>query len=138
MRAVSNELSAGELNEFHRLLENDPAARQEYRRMKRLAGAVGTSARRSFGPGFSDRVMERLGRKSERRQYSFADLLAPMFYRVAGAALAIAVTIGVYNVTLSSGADQSPIEAALGLPSTTVESAYDAALRSLAMEEEAK
>lgn len=139
MRALSgdvHELSADEQKELQALVDADPEAREELRRARRLAGAVSLSTRRSFGPSFADRVVERLAQKVESRFASFSDMLAPLFYRVAGAALALTLAIGVYNVVAASGPDQTPIEAALGLPSVTVESAYESALGSLALNAE--
>lgn len=133
MRALENDaLSADEHNELRALVAADPAAREEMMELHALAAAARAAARHSFGPGFADRVLERLARRVESRFPSFADMLAPLFYRVAGGALFLALAIGGYNVVASSGPDQTPIEAALGLPSVTVESAYESAFGSLA------
>lgn len=129
----ANELSADEQKELQALLSADENAREEFLNMNELVSVVSTSARRSFGPNFADRVVEQLARRVESRFPSFADLLAPLFYRVAGAGLALTLAIGAYNVVVVSGTDQTPLEAALGLPSVTVEAAYESALGSLAL-----
>ena len=130
MRALENTLSTEEGREFERLLEADPEVRAQFEQLKRLGSRLQTTATDSFGPGFADRVMERIGERGVERFASLGDMLGPLFMRITPAALALTAILGVYNVTTSSVDGQSAIEAALGLPEVSVSLAWESTLTS--------
>ncbi len=125
LRSLSDELSEKERQQLEELLREDAGARTEYQGMMRLQEVVADAGHRSFGPSFADRVIERIGRGGESRRFDLSDALASFFSRLAPVAVAVALGLGIYNIA-ESGADQSPLEAALGLGPVTVEAAYDA------------
>ena len=80
---------------------------------------VHAHARRSFGPGFADRVMERVGEETS------SLVLLPQFWRLATAAAALTLLLIGYSVLWTEPMDgQSFMEAALGLEPVSIESAY--------------
>lgn len=80
---------------------------------------VRTHARRSFGPGFADRVMERVAEDAT------SLVLLPQFWRLATAAVTLTLLLIGYSVLWTEAAEgQSFMEAALGLEPVSLESAY--------------
>lgn len=131
MRALEGTLSGDEAREFEQMLEKDPGLRTRYEGLRRLEQTMQASAADAFGPGFADRVMERLGTQRTAERFPvLGDMLASLFARVAPVALGLAVIVGAYNVTTSTAEDQSTLEAALGLPDVSVGSAWESALAS--------
>ena len=84
-----------------------------------LQRLVRQSARRSFGPGFADRVLRRVAAEHG----GFEALLLREFRWLAAAATLAAVLLGGY-ATLQAGDGQSLLDAALGLEPLTAESAF--------------
>ena len=130
LRALSNELSESEEQEFQKKLEGDGDLRAEYERLTLLSGMITASAHNAFGPSFADRVVEKLGSSSGTERFTIGDVLGSLFARLAPIALGITIALGAYNIT-TSHADQSTLEAALGLQPVTVEAGYDAALNDI-------
>ncbi len=130
MQALEGTLSNEETQEFERLLENNPEVRTAYQNVQRISEGLQRTAADSFAPSFADRVMQGLAPQQAERFASLGDMLASLFARFAPVALGLVVILGVYNVTTSSVEDQSPIEAALGLPEVSVNSAWESALAS--------
>ena len=83
----------------------------EQRIEQRIESAVRDNARRSFGPGFSDRVMRRVGEEAD-----VAILVLPsQFLRLAAGVAATIVLLAGYSVFIAQPYDeQSAIEAVLG------------------------
>ncbi|MCB0711432.1 MAG: hypothetical protein KDD67_03790 [Ignavibacteriae bacterium] len=127
LRSLSNELSEREVEELNRLLRDDAEIQAEYDNLVKTENILADARYESFGPSFADRVMERLGKKEESWQFSLSDALASLFTRIAPIAVAVALVLGIYNIT-ASNSTESPIEAALGLHPVTVDAAYETAL----------
>jgi anti-sigma factor RsiW len=119
-RALDGELTAEGEKRFAALLEKTPALRLEWERIQRLRALVKESREDSFGPFFSSRVMNRI-RSGEKRE-SFTQALAWVFRRVAVVTIILIVALTAYNISIQHalGNHRSPLEAALGLPPTTV------------------
>ena len=82
---------------------------------------VGESARRSFGPGFADRVMLRVRAEAD----SFDVALLSQFRWLAAAASLAAVALGAYSILGAERYEtQSALEAALGLEPVSAETVY--------------
>ena len=78
-------------------------------------------ARRSFGPGFADRVMRRVQEESA----PFEVLLVAQFRWLAAAAMLAAMALGAYSVLGPERYEsQSTLEAALGLEPVSLETVY--------------
>lgn len=87
----------------------------------RVEELVTRHARRSFGPGFADRVMDRVGDESR----GFEGLLLMQFRRVALVGALAAVLVATANLIGGlSRSDQTIVEALLGLEPVTVDSIY--------------
>jgi anti-sigma factor RsiW len=129
LRAAGGELKPGEDARLRRLLDGSGEARAELARMERIGRAVRSSAEDSLAPGFENLVIGALARPdgAGERFTSLADLLGPVFARVAPVALALALVIAVYNA-MSAGGTRTPVEAVLGLPHVSIVAAYEAAL----------
>ena len=82
---------------------------------------VADGAVRSFGPGFTNRVMARLDRSPV---VAVRAGLERYFLRLAPVALALAAILAAINLR-HAGRGQKPIDAALGLPAATIAAAYD-------------
>jgi hypothetical protein len=76
-----------------------------------------------FAPGFAGRVMHRLRTEALDPRAALAAALQRWFVRLAPVAALAAAVLLVLNVR-AAGRGQSPIDAALGLPATTLEQAY--------------
>lgn len=133
-RALGNELSESERQEVEAAIAGNPETREEFERMQRVTSLARGAARRSFAPGFADRVMERPFTRAARETSSIADLLLPLFARVAPVAVAAAIGFALYNFSISRDSDQSVFEAAFGLPPVSTEAAYDIALGSVGVD----
>lgn len=135
LQALEGTLNPQESAAFAERRRTEPALQEEYDRMRRLDVVVADAASTSFGPSFADRVMQRMTDRARERADLFGDLLSTWFARIAPVAAGLAVVLGVYNVAFLQNEDQSAIEAALGLPSVTVASAYDSQLTPFDTEE---
>jgi len=131
IRALGGNLTESQEKEFRTRYEADAEFRASCDRMRRVGEMVAEAAPTSFGPSFADRVVERMADRVGKRTATLSDMLAPLFARIAPVAVGLAIVLGVYNVVTLKGADQSPIEAALGLPTVTVASAYESQLTPL-------
>jgi hypothetical protein len=84
-------------------------------------------AARSFAPGFADRVMRRIAEERAAAGTGlgagFDGAITALFPRLAAAALALIVIAGAY--CLWGIEDRSPLEALVGLPTVSIEDAYD-------------
>ncbi len=87
----------------------------------RVGRILGQGAVRSFGPGFSDRVMARLGSS---RVAPLNAGLERWFVRLVPVALAAAAVLAALNLRQGS-AGQSKVDAMLGLPAVTLAAAYE-------------
>lgn len=86
-----------------------------------IAAMVGAARRDRFAPGFADRVMRRL------LQTPVLTLGARMqlpFRWLVPAAIAAILTLGFLNIRAAGGTGNNAIDAALGLPRVTLETAY--------------
>lgn len=72
-----------------------------------------------FAPGFSDRVMARLGAVE-----SMPVVLQRLFFRLVPLAAAAAIVLGAINLRQSRASGQTFIERVLGLPAVTLANAY--------------
>ena len=104
--------------------QEEPGARahrvDESVESKALIGMIHGGARRRFGPGFADRVMDRV----ELQSSGFDVLLLRGFWRLAAATAAVAVVLAVYSLSARPYAEQTIVEAALGLQPVTLAAAY--------------
>ena len=128
LRSLEGGLSTREEARLRNLLAESAEAAAELRQLEAMERLVVEATIPTFAPGFAGRVMS--GVAAERRAQTengraLADYLAPAFYRVALAGMAVVLALGAFG--LAEGADdsgQSAIEVALGLPAYTFESAF--------------
>ncbi|MEP6492509.1 MAG: hypothetical protein ABJF01_07520 [bacterium] len=86
-----------------------------------LAAVVRAAAPTSFDDGFGDRVLSRLGTRSDQ---AFTSALNRQFRLVVPLAAAAAVILAAFNWWGARGTAASPFDAALNLPQVTLSSAY--------------
>ena len=131
LHSLEGDLSPREDARLRRLLAESAGASAELRKLEGLEDMVRRVAEAgtpTFAPGFAGRVMSRV--VAERRAQAdngraLADYLAPAFYRVAVAGLAVAVGLGALGLSeRSPESGQSAVEVVLGLPAYTFESAF--------------
>jgi hypothetical protein len=79
--------------------------------------------RASFGPGFGDRVMRRVG---DEAAGPFAAIMPAQFLRLAAGALAVAAALVTFSLAGASNDSQTVLEAVLGLQPLTADAVYDA------------
>lgn len=130
IRALEEDLGASERRQLERLLEASAQARRQLDALERLQETIESASMlelSSFSPGFSDRVMRRVAAARSRRATArggFADQLAVAFYRIAAAGVVVAAGLGAFGlISKPETSQQTPVEAVLGLPSYSLESA---------------
>jgi hypothetical protein len=104
--------------------------------LKSLEKLVAETPPASFEPYFANRVMQRLQAERAGSEISLADSLAQMFYRLAPAALVLAVALFAFSAVNRGESSQSLLESALGLQAMTLDEAFsfDAAYYALDVE----
>ena len=131
LRYSSGEMTADEKRAMEQQLADDPVLRASLDQLNSLQGLLVSTRETSFGPSFSDRVMERIGREeregSQAEGNLFGDLLLSIFARLAPVAVVVALLLGVYNVTTAEDG-LSPIEATFGLEPVDIAGLYDVML----------
>lgn len=124
LKASLDELSPDESQRLQDLLARDPEAKSELDRLKTLENLVAGTPPASFDPYFATRVMQRLQAERAGPEMTLADSLARMFYRVAPAALAVAVALFAFGALNRSDDSQSLLESSLGLQAMTLDEAF--------------
>ncbi len=131
LRYLEGSLSSHEQEQLSAQLEESGELQEELRALSALYQTVGSSTERTFAPGFSRRVMQRVPSPSGARDSTgnFYEALHWAFLRVAVIAVLLTTGIGAYNAGtyLQMDASQSLVEAIMGLPEVSMESAltYD-------------
>ena len=87
-----------------------------------LGSLIRSSAPMNFGPGFTDRVAERVRADGA---LSLSDALERQVRRVLPLVAAASLVLAAYNWWSARGSSLSPLDAALNLPSATLSAAYD-------------
>ena len=128
LRSLEGGLSSPEEARLRKLLAESADASAELRQLESMERLIVEATIPTFAPGFEGRVMS--GVAAERRQQTengkaLADYLAPAFYRVALAGMAVVLALGAFGLAEGSvDSGQSAVEVALGLPAYTFESAF--------------
>lgn len=121
LRLLGGELPPAEAHALEERLRDDAALAEQWSRLRRLGHELRDQRASSFEPGFADRVMARMPSNvivldsTLRRQFR---ALLPT------AAAALLVLLGHNVFVADRPADQSIIEAALGLEPVTVDAIY--------------
>ncbi len=122
IRYRDGELPEREAQAVRERLRNEPELRAGLSRLEHLSVALARSAADSFGPFFATRVMA--GIRADIR--STSDLMYEglrwAFARVAVVAAVIVVALGTYSA-IDAGYSATVVDAMLGLPDVTLESA---------------
>ena len=133
IRSLDGDLSDSEVRMLRERLLSDPALavrREAWEAVREELGA----GKPEFEPGFRDRVMARVREISaEDRHVAHVDRpgaealylhLQRAFPRLAAACLIGVVALGVYSLVGDGGLASSAVEALLGLPGQTLETAF--------------
>jgi len=124
MRYRDEDLPAAEMGGVRQRLRNDVELRSTLERLELVTAALEASAAASFAPFFAARVVARIRRSgSAARVDEMHEALRWMFARVAVACLVLVVGIGVYSAAIGGGYGGSMLDAMLGLPEATLETA---------------
>ena len=104
-RSMDGELTQEETADLESALASSPELRREREELLALRGLVSTSAARSFGPFFPERVMKtiRSARETDAAGERFSESLRYAFRRVALVAAAVAVFLLIYNFNQGGG-----------------------------------
>ena len=139
MKASLDELSPDESRRLQDLLARDPEVKSELERLKGMANLVAEGQPASFEPYFANRVMQRLQSERKSSTTALADNLTRMFYRLAPAALVLAVALFTFGAVNRSEDSQSLLESALGLQAVTLDEAFtfDASFYAMDVEDSA-
>jgi anti-sigma factor RsiW len=133
IQSLDGQLSESEASELRErlLTDRDLATRREAWEAARRELEAGTP---EFEPGFRDRVMARVAElPGEGRRAARPDLpgteslylhLQRAFPRLAAACLVGVVALGLYSLAGDAGLANSAVEALLGLPGETLETAF--------------
>jgi len=130
---LSGDLVPAERRALERRLAENADLRDDLHRLERLQHTM-QAADRAFAPGFADRVLERVQPTASADIEAVAgidaiyDTLQPVFLRLALATLILIGGVGGYNVAQFGDEANSAVEAALGLPETTLRAAAHDAL----------
>ncbi len=120
------ELEGTLLPEHLRELEASLGARPEFalqrRRWRHIAEELTKAQAAPFRPMFADRVVARIGEARRLSEDTIYMHLRWMFARVAVAGVALALVLGVYNVTGGPELSDTVVETLLGLPAPSLES----------------
>ena len=124
LRYLEGDLSSDERAQIEARLADEPDLHRTLERLRTLRSTV-QDARGSFSSGFSGRVMAQI---RDRRDQALATLYEPirgLFLRLALTVLLLIGGLGTYNAVRYQdiGATTSTVEAALGLPDVTYQTA---------------
>jgi hypothetical protein len=86
-----------------------------------IARIIRDAAPSGFRPGFSERVVARIGAE---REIAFAQALEHQFLRVVPIVAAAALVLAAYNWWGARGTAASPFDAVLNLPQVSLATAY--------------
>lgn len=133
IRSLDGDLSESEAKVLHKSLLSDPGLAVRREAWEAVREEVG-AGKPEFEPGFRDRVMARVRElPSEKRHAVHVDRpgaealylhLQRAFPRLAAACLIGVVALGVYSLVGDGGLASSAVEALLGLPGQTLETAF--------------
>ena len=116
-------LSDEEMTRVADRLRVDAALQSMLAEMETVSSVLEASSARSFKPFFSARVMARIQRSETASQANgMYEAMRWMFARVAVACLVVMLGIGAYSA-LNGGYGGSMVDAMLGLPEATLETA---------------
>jgi len=131
LRFIADELPSDEHARLEARLADDPVLEEEARTLAAVRAAVTEHTDAAFDEGFSGRVLQRLPAATEAPQAAqrLYEALQSAFLRLAIVVVVLTVGIGLYNASLypHAGTPRSFVEAAVGLPDVSLESAlvYD-------------
>lgn len=126
VRLLRGELDDDKREHVRAAIETDPGLAVEFRRLEGMQDLLRSSAADSFGPYFSDRVLERLRRTVAVGRTPFYDALSWAFLRLATASLLLVIGLGAYNAVDSRDSDlaDNTVEAVFGLPSADLDNLF--------------
>ncbi|NBB86179.1 MAG: hypothetical protein GVY12_08185 [Bacteroidetes bacterium] len=128
LRFIADELPPDEHARLEARLADDPALQEEVRTLAAVRAAVTEYTDAAFDEGFAGRVLQRLPAATEAAQTAerLYEALHSAFLRLAIVVLLLTVGIGLYNASLHphAGTARSFVEAAVGLPHVSLESAF--------------
>lgn len=126
LRYLDGSLSSEEITRLERRLSTDKSLNEEMATLRAIEGTLSAERTEGFGAFFVDRTLKALHPEPGLRALSLYDSLRWVFLRTAAAGLAVMMVLSVLNLLDYQGLDvaSSWVEAAFGLPSTTVEDAF--------------
>jgi anti-sigma factor RsiW len=127
LRYLDNALPSDERARVEARLEQDAAFRAQYERLQAVHATVQAAGGSTFDDGFADRVMDRVQAASPDPLAALYEPLRALFFRLALASLLLIGALGGYNAVRyhDTAAVDSPVEAALGLPDVTYQTALE-------------
>lgn len=126
IRYLDGSLSSEEATELERRLSTDQALQDRLVRLRAVKQSLGAERADGFGAFFVERTLRALRTQSVSHALSLYDSLQWVFVRTAAAGLVVVMVLSLLNLLDYQGLDVASnwIEAAFGLPSTTVEDAF--------------
>lgn len=126
LRYLEGSLAIEELTNLERRLATEVALNDELSRLRSIQQTVAAERPDGFGAFFVERTLRALSPQTASHALSLYDALRWVFFRTAAAGLALVVVLSLLNLLDYQGLDvaSSWVEAAFGLPSTTVEDAF--------------
>lgn len=102
----------------------------EHNRHQALRATLQADAVSTFGPGFADRVMDRLPEQLDATGAALYEVLRPAFLRLAVATVLLIGALGTYNAMqyADPSREATVVESVLGLPSVTLDDAVGVSL----------
>ena len=126
LRYLEGSLSDPDVERLKKRLSTEERLREELERLRSISVTLASARADGFGAFFAERTLKALWQRAADQAAPLYDALRWVFLRTAVAGLALVILLGVLNVMDYQGLDiaSSWIEAAFGLPSTTVEDAF--------------
>ena len=126
LRYLEGSLSDPDVERLEKRLSTEERLREELEQLRSISVTLASARADSFGAFFAERTLKALWSRAADQAVPLYDALRWVFLRTAVAGLALVILLGVLNVIDYQGLDMASswIEAAFGLPSTTVEDAF--------------
>lgn len=122
LRELEGTLLPERLRELEDTLDARPEFAIQRRRWRHITEELTNAKAVSFGPMFVDRVLMRIREARRLSEDTIYMHLRWMFARVALAGVALALVLGVYNVTGGPELSDTVVETLFGLPAPSLES----------------
>jgi len=123
---LEGSLSDPDVERLEKRLSTDKRLREELEQLRSISVTLASARADGFSAFFAERTLKVLWSRAADQAVPLYDALRWVFLRTAVAGLALVILLGVLNVIDYQGLDMASswIEAAFGLPSTTVEDAF--------------